>query len=231
MTAGRRCPPGGTIGEGPEPGQRGPPRPLWPGRLAPSRLPSTPASLHRFGGDPVTYGRWIRVRIRAQCAEEWGCIGTLRSRESGLGVCCWSTPGRLCSGIEPSREAVWCSNASLIGHEGCWCWRRRKRACSTTASSAPSTSSWASSTRARASPPRRSSSSASRSRPCARRSRRPSACRAPRRPAPRLSPPGRRRSSSSPCARPSSSATTTSAPSTCSSAWCARARASPPRCS
>ena len=34
-----------------------------------------------------------------------------------------------------------CSNASPTGHGGCWCWRRRKRACSTTASSAPSTSS------------------------------------------------------------------------------------------
>ena len=34
-----------------------------------------------------------------------------------------------------------CSNASQTGHEGCWCWRRKKRACSTTASSGPSTSS------------------------------------------------------------------------------------------
>src|ERR1035437_10060104 len=36
-----------------------------------------------------------------------------------------------------------CSNASQTGHEGCLCWRKKKRACSTTASSAPSTSSWA----------------------------------------------------------------------------------------
>ncbi len=73
-----------------------------------------------------------------------------------------------------------CSNALLIGRGECWCWRRRKRACSTTASSAPSTSSSASSTRARALPPRHSSSSGSRSKPCARRSRRPSGCRARR---------------------------------------------------
>ena len=77
--------------------------------------------------------------------------------------------------VEPSREAVWCSNDSQTGHAGCWCWPRRRRACSTTASSAPSTSCWASSTRVRASRPRRWSRWASPSRPCARRSRRRSA--------------------------------------------------------
>ena len=42
------------------------------------------------------------------------------------------------------------------------------------------------------------------------------------------SPPGPRRSSSSRCVKRSSSVTATSARSTCSSAWCERARASPP---
>jgi ATP-dependent Clp protease ATP-binding subunit ClpC len=57
-------------------------------------------------------------------------VGTLRSREGERPGASWHTmPGRLCSVFEPSREAVWCSNASLIGREGCWCWRRKKRAC------------------------------------------------------------------------------------------------------
>ena len=68
-------------------------------------------------------------------------------------------------------------------------------------------------------------------RPCARRWRRPSGSPGRRPRARRRSRPGPRRSSSCPCARPCSSATTTSAPSTCSSASSARARAWPPRSS
>ncbi len=72
-----------------------------------------------------------------------------------------------------------CSNASPTEPAEWSCWRKKKRACSTTTTSGPSTSCSASSTRVRASPPRRSSRSASRSRPCAPRSRRSSVTAAP----------------------------------------------------
>ena len=230
MTARRRCPPGGTIGEGPS-------RTTWARRsgrgqgVGPPTARPEPRAWTGLG-DAGDYGRWNGSGFGRGVPKERGCNWDQRSRDPGrMGVVARARPVDFGSEVEPSREAVWCSNASLIGPGGCWCWRRRKRACSTTASSAPSTSFWGSSTRARASRPRRSSSSGSRSRRCARRSRRPSACRARPRPGRRRSRPGRRRSSSCRCARPCSSATTTSAPSTCSSASSARARAWPPRCS
>ena len=63
-----------------------------------------------------------------------------------------------------------------------------------------------------------------------RRSQRPSARPVLRPPVPRRSHPGPRRSWSCRCGRRCSWATTTSAPSTCSWAWCVRARAWPLRC-
>ena len=123
-----------------------------------------------------------------------------------------------------------CSNDSLTEPVESWSWPRKKRDCSTTTSSGPSTSCWASSTRAKAWRPRRSSRSGSASKRCARRWRRPSARPGRPRPARPRSRPAPRRSWSCRCVRRCSSATTTSAPSTCSWAWSARARAWPPRC-
>ena len=226
-------------GQGPCPGQgqrlpTPPGCPAPPARVgpAPGRSPSgrrrcslevrLPSRLN----DRIT---WFSSGSRARDAERVAQrIADSDSCRTGVGSI--SPTGRL-GFRESSRRGrrSWCSNASRTGHGGCWCWRRRKRACSITASSVPSTFSWASSTKVRGWRPRLSSNSGSRWRPSGRRWRRPSGSRA--RP-PRARPPSRpgpRRSSSCPCARRCSSATTTSAPSTCSSASSARARAWPPR--
>src|SRR5450631_1131864 len=94
------------------------------------------------------------------------------------------------------------------------CWRKKKPACSTTTTSAPSTSCSGSSTRAKASPRRLSRASESHSKASASRSKRSSGRASRRRPGIFLSRPARRRSSSFRFAKLFNLVTTTSVPST-----------------
>ena len=124
-------------------GQRGPVRDgRGQGRRPGRRRPGRAGRLPRFVRCAGDYGRWFGSGFGPRVPKEWGMHSGPDARgKRGLRVfVATARPVDSASGIEPSREAVWCSNASLTGHGGCWCWRRRKRACSTTASSAPSTS-------------------------------------------------------------------------------------------